>query len=214
MAAEGPLRIMLVEDHDSFRQALTFLFQRHPEFEVVAQAKTLTEARMVLGEPLDVAVVDLVLPDGDGVEIIPEFRRANPDGLVLVLSASLEPRRFSRAVEAGADGVLDKLASVAEIMDAVRRLRAGEVIFGQGVSAMLRLYVERAKGAAPEDLTGEEAEALRALAGGLDDEGVASRLGVSREEARSLVEEAVKKLGASSRLQALALAARAGILSA
>lgn len=119
-------------------------------------------------------------------------------------------------MEAGADGVLDKLASVAEIMDAVRRLRAGEVIFGQEeVSAMLRLYVERAgeKDAAPENLTGDEAEALRALAGGLDDEGLASRLGVSREEARSLVEEAAKKLGASSRLQALALAARVGILS-
>jgi DNA-binding NarL/FixJ family response regulator len=78
MSATKPLRVMLVEDHIAYRQAIAFLMSLGPDIEVVAQAGSLAEAREALDEHLDVAVLDLRLPDGDGSELIGELRRSNP----------------------------------------------------------------------------------------------------------------------------------------
>ena len=86
------IRVLLVEDHAAFREALTFLLGREPDLEVVAQAGSLAEARGALGGGLDVAVVDLNLPDGDGGELIGELLRASPGAKVLVLSATVGPK--------------------------------------------------------------------------------------------------------------------------
>jgi two-component system nitrate/nitrite response regulator NarL len=122
-----PLRVMLVEDHTTFRQALAFMLDRDPGFEVVAQAGTLAEARRDLDERetqegIDAAVIDLALPDGDGVDLIGDLRSHNPDLTVLVLSATLSQANLAKAVQAGADGLLDKLAGLGEIIGALRRL--------------------------------------------------------------------------------------------
>jgi len=114
---------MLVEDHLSFRQSVAFLLSREPDLEVVAQAGSLTEAREVLVEvPLDVAVLDLGLPDGDGRELFGELRRTNPGISVVVLSASIEAGHYEEVLKAGADAVLDKVASPSTIVEEVRRL--------------------------------------------------------------------------------------------
>jgi two-component system response regulator DesR len=114
---------MLVEDHAAFRQALAFLLGQGPGIEVVAQAGSLAEAReALLAEGgLDVAVLDLVLPDGDGSELIGELRRANPGVSVVVLSAAMGPGDLDVAAEAGADSVLDKVESLPTIAEEVRR---------------------------------------------------------------------------------------------
>src|SRR5918998_4151801 len=96
-------RVLLVDDHATFREPLAFMFEREPDFEVVAQGGSLAEARRVL-EGVDLAVVDLDLPDGDGTELIGELRAANPRGMALVLTASAERGTHARAVEAGAGG--------------------------------------------------------------------------------------------------------------
>ena len=82
---------MLVEDHLSFRQSLALLLSREPDLEVVAQAGSLAQAREMLHTPLDVAVVDLNLPDGDGRDLIGELQRANASISVLVLSVTIRP---------------------------------------------------------------------------------------------------------------------------
>jgi DNA-binding NarL/FixJ family response regulator len=124
------LRLLLVEDHASFRQTLAFVFDQQPDFEVVAQAGSLGEARRVMrGRKADLGVIDLALPDGDGLELIEDLREANPLFAALVLTASLDRADHARAIEAGAAGVLHKSADVDEIMDAARRLAAGEPLF-------------------------------------------------------------------------------------
>ncbi|HJQ28265.1 MAG TPA: response regulator transcription factor, partial [Rubrobacter sp.] len=125
-------RILLVEDHASFRQTLAFVFDQQPEFEVVAQAGTLAEARRTKGGfEADLGVLDLSLPDGEGTELIEELRETNPDFAALVLTASLDRAEHARAVEAGAAGVLHKSADVDEILDATRRLAEGETLLSQ-----------------------------------------------------------------------------------
>jgi DNA-binding NarL/FixJ family response regulator len=122
MSATRTLRVMLVEDHLSFRQALTFLLSHEPDLEVVAQAGSLAQARKMLDTPLDVAILDLALPDGDGRDLIGELRQSNPGILVVVLSATIEAGHHEEVVKAGADAVLDKVASMPTILEEVRRL--------------------------------------------------------------------------------------------
>jgi len=126
MSATRSIRVMLVEDHLSFRQALAFLLSREPDLEVVAQAGSLAQAREALVDRrLDVAMVDLGLPDGDGRELIGELHRRNPGISVVVLSAAIEPYLLDDVRRAGADAVLDKVESPSIIAEEVRRLAGG-----------------------------------------------------------------------------------------
>ena len=117
---------MLVEDHAAFRGALALMLNRQPDLEVVAQCGSLAECR-TLGrfDDIDVALLDLHLPDGDGADLIEELHQANPHLKVLVLTASLESNLLERMAKAGADGLLDKTRSPAEIAAEVRRLGEG-----------------------------------------------------------------------------------------
>lgn len=119
MEDTGIKRILLTEDHAAFRKALAFMLDREPGFEVTAQAGSVAEVRGFGDEGFDVAVVDLMLPDGDGTEVIRELRQTNPQARILSLSADRDPER---ALEAGADEVLGKDASLTSIVAAVKRL--------------------------------------------------------------------------------------------
>jgi len=125
MSAPRTARVMLVEDHAAFRQSLAALLSQEPDLEVVAQAGSLAEARQMLNTPLDVAVLDLSLPDGDGRELIGELRQRNAGISVLVLSVTIRPGHLEEVMKAGADAVLHKVASPPTIVEEVRRL-AGE----------------------------------------------------------------------------------------
>ncbi len=116
---------MLVENRVDYRHVMASLLDRQPDLEVVAQAKSLDEARSHASTVgFDVVVLDIGLPDGNGADLIGELRAANPDVAVLVLSASLDPENLARAIEADADEILDKFASPGEILGAIRRIRA------------------------------------------------------------------------------------------
>lgn len=112
-------RILLTEDHAAFRKALAFMLELEPGYKVTGQAGSVAEARASKGEGFDVAVVDLLLPDGDGTEVISGLREANPEAGILSLSVD---RDSGRALEAGADEVLGKDASLSMVVEAVRRL--------------------------------------------------------------------------------------------
>ena len=116
-------RVMIVEDHVDFRDLMEVLLDRQPDIELLAKAGSLVEARTQAARfELDVAVLDLGLPDGNGADLIADLRRASNEVRVLVLSASLDPESFEKAKSAGADVILDKLTPVDEILATVRRL--------------------------------------------------------------------------------------------
>ena len=217
---EHSTRILLVEDHASFRQALAFMFERGGEFAVAGQAGSLAEARAFLRKAPDafnVAVVDLALPDGDGFGLIEELS-SRPDVMTLVLSASLEPTRFARAVEAGASGVLHKSAPIGEIVDAVRRLESGEALLSPAeVVQMLRMVSRKRQEEyetrrAIEKLTPREKQVLTALGAGLASKDIAEKLHVTVETERTHMVNILVKLDVHSRLQALVFAARHGLV--
>jgi DNA-binding NarL/FixJ family response regulator len=126
-AATTPLKVMLVEDHVAFRQALNFLLSDEPELEVIAQAGSVAEAKEALeggglDGALDVAVVDLILPDGDGRELIGELRRSSPGVRIMVLSATVWAGDVEEVLRAGADAVHDKVRPYSTIAEEVIRL--------------------------------------------------------------------------------------------
>ena len=210
-------RIMLVDDHATFREPLAFMFNREPDFEVVAQAGSVAEARQNLGG-IDLAVVDLDLPDGDGTDLIGALRAVNPRGIALVLTANANREAFARAVEAGAAGVLHKTVRIQQVVDAARSLLSGQSLFStEEIVELLRLaeqsrerdrethrYVER--------LTPRELEVLQALADGLSDKEVSESLHVGVGTVRNHLVSIFSKLGVNSRLQALVFALRQGII--
>ena len=212
-------RILLVEDHASFRQTLAFVFDQQPDFEVVAQAGTLAEVRRAIGGfEADLGVIDLSLPDGEGTQLIEQLRNANPLFAALVLTASLDRTEHARAVEAGAAGVLHKSADVDEILDATRRLGEGETLLSQDeLVALLRLAGQNREEelearASIEQITPREREVLMALAKGLSNKEIAAKLHMSVDTERTHMMNILNKLGVHSRLQALLFAARHGIV--
>jgi DNA-binding NarL/FixJ family response regulator len=212
-------RLLLVEDHASFRQTLALVFDQQPDFQVVAQAGSLGEARRVMhGREADMGVIDLALPDGEGVELIEELCEANPEFAALVLTASLDRAEHARAIEAGAAGVLHKSADVDEILDAARRLASGETLISSDeLVEMLRLAGQsreelREARASIEQLTRREMQVLNALAEGLTNREIAERLHMSVDTERTHMMNILSKLGVHSRLQALLFAARYGLI--
>jgi two-component system response regulator DevR len=116
---EGMLRVLVVDDRIDFRQAFVALLEGQPDLEVVAQAGSLVEARTML-EGIDVAFLDRGLPDGDGLELLVPLREANPHARVFVMSSTVEMRHPKDAIEAGADGVIDKLWPFERVFAAIR----------------------------------------------------------------------------------------------
>ena len=214
------IRVLVVDDHSSFRQPLAFMLGYQPDITVVGQAGSLAEARRLLAEvDVDVAVVDLNLPDGHGADLIRDLRAVNPAGMILVLTASMIDRDYAEAVEAGASGVLHKSAGIEEIIKAVRRAGAGEpLLSSRELVEMLRLadrhrIQDREAREALARLTPREQEVLQALADGLADKEIAARLNVRNETVRTHMVNILGKLGVDSRLQALVFAIRHRIVT-
>jgi DNA-binding NarL/FixJ family response regulator len=215
-------RILLIDDHASAREPLAFMLNQEPDMTVIAEAGDLAEARRTLAEhgaAIDVAVVDLGLPDGSGEEFIPELRETNPEAAALVLTYFSERERLARAVAAGAAGLLHKSAPVSEVVAAVRRLAGGEqlVTLPEVVEALRWLDLERRRDRETrlsiEQLTDREMEVLQALAEGLSDREIADRLFIGLATVRTHVTNILTKFNATSRLQALVLAVRHDIVT-
>jgi DNA-binding NarL/FixJ family response regulator len=220
-SAEEGVRILLVDDHAVMREALVSAFKQEADLEIVGQAGSLAEARLRLGEAeqlADVVLIDLGLPDGDGSDLIPELREANPKVQALVLSASFDRAEIARAIERGAAGVLHKSARLAQVIEAMHRLRAGETILPlEEVIGLLRFAgrtreQEYEVHQAIEQLTPRELEVLQALAEGLGSQEIAQRLNISVRTERNHISNILSKLGVHSRIQALVFALRHGVV--
>ncbi|MDQ3508191.1 MAG: response regulator transcription factor [Actinomycetota bacterium] len=215
-------RIFLVEDHSSFRQSLAMMFDMEDGFEVAGQAGSLAEARKVASklaeDDIDLGVLDLNLPDGEGMDLIAEFRERNPEFAALILTASLDRAEHARAVEAGAGAVLHKAADLDEIVEYLKRLSEGETLIPpEELVEMIRLAnqdreQERKVKENIERLTRREIQVLEALSDGLSNKGIAEYLHMSVDTERTHMVNILNKLGAHSRLQALVFAARYGLV--
>jgi DNA-binding NarL/FixJ family response regulator len=124
--ADETKRILVVVHHNVFREALAMRLEQEEDLEVAWQAGSMTDTRDVHLDGVDVALVDPLLPDGDGLELIREVSVANPTALALVLSHKLDPDLYQKALGAGAVEVLATNTGIGEVIDAVRRSAIAE----------------------------------------------------------------------------------------
>jgi DNA-binding NarL/FixJ family response regulator len=119
------IRVLIVEDDALYRRVIVLLLERQPDIKVVGEAGSLSEARTML-EGVDVAILDRVLPDGIGLELIEGLRKASPGVKVLVMSVLEELANPQEALEAGADRILSKITSSDRVVATIRNLKAAQ----------------------------------------------------------------------------------------
>ena len=211
-----PLRLMVVDDHPMWRDAVTRDLGE-AGFEIVATAATGTEAvaRFPAARP-DVVVLDLQIPEPDGVAVTAAVLAKLPDTRVLILSASGEQEDVLEAVKAGATGYLVKSASRAELIDAVRRVAAGDTVFTPGLAGLVLGEYRRLSDAPAADdgapqLTERETEVLRMVAKGLSYKEIAERLVLSHRTVQNHVQNTLRKLQMHNRVQLVRYAIDQGL---
>ncbi|PSL57155.1 LuxR family two component transcriptional regulator [Saccharothrix carnea] len=158
----------------------------------------------------DVVLLDRRLPDGDGLDAIAGF--AEWDARVLVLTGEATVSVAARAAQSGAAGLVLKSARLEELTDAVLRVAAGEVVFDGGLLGGVLDKLTGRGDAGRVALTGRERETLLLMAEGASTEEIGERMGVARNTVRNHVQRVLEKLGARSKLEAVAIARRDGLL--
>ena len=205
------IRVVVADDHPIVRQGVVALLQDEPDIEVVADvADGRAALSAVLAEEPDVVLMDLRMPELDGVEATRAVRRRRPDVAVLVLTTYDTDEAIVRAVEAGAAGYMLKDSPTEDLVDAVRRAAAGETVLAPPISKRL---VERMHKVSPDALTSREIDVLREVANGNTNADIATRLHVSEATVKTHLIHIYGKLAVSDRAAAVARAYEKGFLS-
>jgi len=206
------IRVLVVDDHPIVRQGLVSVLEDEDDLDVVGATGSAREALALVPRLRpDVVLLDLEMPELDGVEAIPQLLGARPELSVLVFTAYDTDERVLGAIRAGARGYLLKGASAVEIARGIRTVQSGGSYLEPRIASRLMAEVS-----APQQhaagLSSREREVLRLVADGLPTKHIAHNLSISERTVKFHVNSIFHKLGADNRAQAVALAAQRGLL--
>ena len=206
MTDTAPIRVLIVDDHAVVRMGLKMFFDHQPDIEVVGEAADGSEgvamARRL--EP-DVVLMDLLMPNMDGVTAIGRIKAERPETEIVTMTSFIEEEKVTAALEAGASGYVLKDAEAEEVAGAVRAAYAGEVHLDPAVARLLAQRMRARK--SPEEelaepLTEREKDVLRLLGQGMSNKEIGAELFITERTARTYVSNILGKLGLASRTQA------------
>jgi two-component system, NarL family, response regulator DevR len=207
------VRVFLLDDHEIVRRGVKELLETEGDLEVVGEAGTAAEAlaRIPPTRP-DVAVLDVRLPDGDGVQVCREIRSAHPEIHCLMLTSFADDEALFQAIMAGASGYVLKQIKGADVIEAVRSVAAGRSLLDPSVTARV---LERLRKGSEEDellarLSPQERNILRLIADGLTNRQIAEQVHLAEKTVKNYVSNLLAKLGMERRTQAAVYAARLG----
>jgi NarL family two-component system response regulator LiaR len=206
MAEKKKIRVMIVDDHTIVREGLTTLLEIHPELNLVGQAADGGKA-ITLCDQLtpDVILMDLIMPEVDGVTAIQSIMNSHPDMRILALTSFVENEILQAALEAGAIGYLLKNISAAELVDAIKAAHVGKSSLAPEATQEL-IRAATASPSLGHDLTPREFDVLDHLVKGLTNAEVAHLLGIKPSTVKNHISNIFSKLGAASRTEAVSLA--------
>jgi DNA-binding NarL/FixJ family response regulator len=202
--------VLLVDDHPIVLSGLAALVRSDDGLELMATARSVAEAEEVPASP-DVALVDLDLPDGDGISLGTSLKARWPAVRVVVLTMHADDQAVVRSISAGLDGYLLKDADPEDILAAIHTVAGGTMVLGRGATAAVvaaAAVAPRTDGLAALDA--RELEILELLVQGMSTAQVAARLFLAPKTIRNRVSDLVGKLGVASRDDAIELAKAAG----
>jgi DNA-binding NarL/FixJ family response regulator len=201
------IRILSVDDHPLLREGIAAMINSQSDMTLAAVASTGNEAIQRYREHRpDVTLMDLRLPDVSGIDALIAIRTEFPEARIIMVTTFDGDVDIQRSMKAGAQGYLLKNTPRKELLDAIRRVHCGRRSVPPAVAAKLAEYLDT------ERLTDREVEVLRQIGGGNRNKDIASNLFISEETVKVHVKHIMEKLGASDRTQALAIAARRGII--
>jgi NarL family two-component system response regulator LiaR len=212
MTQTRPIRVMIVDDHAMLRKGLRLFLTGFADLELAGEAGGGIEAVSLCGqvEP-DVILMDMLMPDLDGVAATRQIRAECPQTQVIALSSFHDPELVERAIGAGAIGYLLKNVSATELAHAIREAHAGRSILAPEATQIL-VQATRERANQPDyGLTEREREVLALLVEGLSNADIASHLFISVPTAKYHVRNILSKLGVSSRTEAVALVLQQGL---
>jgi len=207
------IKVLIVDDHAVLRQGLRLILREASDLNVVGEAASGMEAveRTKILAP-DIVLLDIQLPDISGVEVARQIRSVRPEARILMLTVSDRSDDLLGALKAGARGYLLKNASAEEVLEAIRRVAAGEAVLPPELTA--RLIDELAKPEpTSETLTDREIEVLQYLAQGFGNKEIAAALAISENTVKTHVRHILAKLNVRSRAEAAAYAVRTGLVN-
>lgn len=207
------IAVLIIDDHRMFAEGLGRLLDAEDDISVVGIAERGGEG-VALAARLNPAVVlvDHYMPDQDGVVTAAEIRRHDPTTLVVMLTGSTDEHVLLAAIEAGCSGYLTKDRAAAEVADAVRAAAAGEALISPDLLARLLPRLTRTRTPVGSDLTERELSLLVLMAEGATNKVIADRMYLSVNTVRNYVQSILTKLGAHSKLEAVATSVREGII--
>jgi DNA-binding NarL/FixJ family response regulator len=211
-ATEAPARVLIVEDHVMMAEGLRTAVNQAIDLDVVALTASLAETEAVLARILpDVIVLDHPLPDAEGAEAVSRLRAALPGVKVLIISALADHRSVVQALEAGADGYLVKDEPVDVLISSIRAVRRGDRALSPCLLTNLLTRMLQADG--PSDrLSQRQEDVLQCLADGMSTDEIVTRLQLSHNTVRNHTQRILTRLGAHSKLEAVAIAVREGLV--
>jgi DNA-binding NarL/FixJ family response regulator len=212
----GVARVLVVEDHAALAEALKFAFSFEDDIEVVGVAPTVAATlELTATARPDVILMDVNLPDGNGIEATSRVLEVHPGAAVIVLTAHADPVFAMRAAQAGASGFVPKDVRIAKILAAVRAVMAGDVAVDPTVLRSLLVQATedgRSEGVVADPLPPDDVALLELLAQQIGTAGIAEKLGMSESDVVRGVAATASRLGARSPLEALVRAARLGAI--
>jgi NarL family two-component system response regulator LiaR len=207
------IRVLVVDDHPLVREGLRSFLSTVEDIEVVGEGSDGGEA-VALAADLqpDVVMMDLAMPNVDGIEAIRRIVEANPGARVIALTSFVTDDKVFPAIEAGAAGYLLKETPASELAEAIRKVHRGEPILHPDVAARLMRQVAAATPRAHRtDLTARELEVLRLIAAGRSNKEIARDLSVAEKTVKTHVSNVLAKLGVADRTQAAVYAVQNGL---
>jgi two-component system response regulator DevR len=205
---------MIVDDHEMLADSLRMVFAACADIDVVAVVGTVSDA--VAGAQAmrpDVVLMDYHLPDGDGIAAVTHIKRDDPAIQLVMLTGSGEDERLARrAFEAGCSGFISKSRSVDDLLAVVRAAHAGEVLITPAMLSKLLPAISRNDDGRRAGLSRRELEVLSVMAEGGSDREIATRLFISLNTVRKHTQNIIRKLGAHSKLEAVVVAVREGLI--
>jgi DNA-binding NarL/FixJ family response regulator len=207
-----PIRVLIVDDHAVFTDALSTILRTEPEIQVVGTGATVREA-IASARTLqpDVVLLDVHMPDGSGVEAAATIKKDRAQTQVVILTSDEDEAVLRSAVQAGVTGYLSKHESAAQVVQAVRSAARGEALIAPYMLARLLHGLQKKDAPAPvTPLTTRELEVLRELSLGHDNDAVAKQLRMSPNTVRTHVQNILSKLDVHSKLEAVSRGIREG----
>ncbi len=213
------ITVAMLEDHQILVDSLSLMLRYESDFEFLGSASTISNGQRLIRETTpDVLLLDVGLPDGNGLDLIPEVNRISPETNIIVLTSLSDEATLMRVIDSGISGFVSKNSQLSDLLETIRKAADGEIVMPTSLLVGLLMRLPRDKAAAYQEekgwerLTVREQEVLELLASGKSGNEIAEELHIAPLTVRTHIRNLMSKMGVHSRLEAVAFGMKNGLI--